>query len=784
AIENADGCQDTSAGIFIYVGEPLTAEYTVDETEICLYESINMNTDNLDPRIDAYHFNTDDGRISDCYTNTVASHEFIHSPGVYPVTLTLEYNGCYSEVDNGSTVTVNGSKSRIKYMTNCIEPLTVMLQDSSVNANTSIWYMDGDTINMDTVATNPFNYTFDSTGNYTVTLITDDGTACPADTSTVELKIREIKADFDLPEFVCTDVTLDIGAGASIDVDESCSEGYTWYGVAIRPRTLDTASVVVAFGPGEHLVRLITLDVNGCTDTLDKVTTALEINADFEIDEDIICYASNLEFTDLSTSDTTIVSWNWDFGSMEQNPKFNFTEGPEGGLPIQLAIEDELGCRDTINTIIPVYEPTSDINFDPSTIVCLGETINFTATDFTEQGHFLSYNWTYGGEMTTDQNPSFEITQAGDNPLILIIREDSTGCGNEYTYNIRGIELPIAEISTDGTEFCVSDLIVEFGNESFLDGPGAYFWNYGNGLTNSTSTPTVSSSTFEAGTYEISLTVSSIYGCSDTDMTTITVTEPSGQLVVGDDDNKICINDEVTFTLTDAINVNTFEIDFGEGNVVQDVSPVTNTFGYYPPNGVYDVVLSLISDTGCKTSVNVPVEAFQVVANIAFDSLLCIGKADFFNSADTFGLDLNYDWDFGNGETSTNSEETVTYQTNGEYSITLSVADSNSGCSDSDMVVINIGNTLQIPNLFSPNNDDHNDFFDLIVEEICRDMVIPEVFKVYNRWGNLMYDNGVPLEGWNGRLGSGDTAPAEIYTYVIKVAGNEEVFKGTVTLIW
>ncbi|MFT6783971.1 MAG: gliding motility-associated-like protein, partial [Saprospiraceae bacterium] len=85
---------------------------------------------------------------------------------------------------------------------------------------------------------------------------------------------------------------------------------------------------------------------------------------------------------------------------------------------------------------------------------------------------------------------------------------------------------------------------------------------------------------------------------------------------------------------------------------------------------------------------------------------------------------------------------------------------------------------------FSPNNDDHNDFFDLIVEEICRDMVIPEVFKVYNRWGNLMYDNEVPLEGWNGRLGSGDTAPAEIYTYVIKVAGNEEVFKGTVTLIW
>ncbi|MFT6338155.1 MAG: gliding motility-associated-like protein, partial [Halioglobus sp.] len=226
-----------------------------------------------------------------------------------------------------------------------------------------------------------------------------------------------------------------------------------------------------------------------------------------------------------------------------------------------------------------------------------------------------------------------------------------------------------------------------------------------------------------------------------------------------------------------------FEIDFGEGNVVKNISPATNTFGYYPPNGTYDVVLSLISDTGCKTSVNIPVEAFRVAASIDFDTLLCIGKADFFNAADTFGLELNYDWDFGNNTTSTNPTETVFYQTDGEYLITLSVADSNSGCSDEDMVTITIDNTLGIPNLFTPNGDDHNDFFDLIVNEECRDMVIPEMFKVYNRWGNLMYDNELPLEGWDGKLSNGDTAPAEIYTFVVKVDGVEKVFKGTVTLI-
>jgi len=88
-------------------------------------------------------------------------------------------------------------------MTNCTEPLTVMLQDSSVNASTSIFYMNGDTINMDTIPTDVFNYTFDSTGNYTVTLITTDDTSCPADTATVNLQIRDAQADFELPERLC-----------------------------------------------------------------------------------------------------------------------------------------------------------------------------------------------------------------------------------------------------------------------------------------------------------------------------------------------------------------------------------------------------------------------------------------------------------------------------------------------------------------------------------------------------------------------------------------------------
>jgi gliding motility-associated-like protein len=258
----------------------------------------------------------------------------------------------------------------------------------------------------------------------------------------------------------------------------------------------------------------------------------------------------------------------------------------------------------------------------------------------------------------------------------------------------------------------------------------------------------------------------------------------------------------------------------------------------------------------------VPVEAFRVLADISIDSLFCLGEVDFFNPADTFGLSLNYDWDFGNGETSTNSEETIDYQNPGTYNISLSVTNADSGCDDAveetlivqpnplldyldsliceddlafiefknlndnysyildpdamgitelnqdttiqidpliiqytitvedqfgcmslDTLSISIEASPDIPNLFSPNGDNHNDFFDIIVAEKFRPLITVETFKVYNRWGNLLYDNETPAVGWDGRLSSGDVAPAEIYTYVIKLAGVEEIFKGTVTLI-
>lgn len=89
-----------------------------------------------------------------------------------------------------------------------------------------------------------------------------------------------------------------------------------------------------------------------------------------------------------------------------------------------------------------------------------------------------------------------------------------------------------------------------------------------------------------------------------------------------------------------------------------------------------------------------------------------------------------------------------------------------------------------VPNVFTPNNDQKNDFFNILLANHSENIA---VFKVYNRWGKLMYDNDDPEKGWNGGLRNNihELMPSAVYVYVIQYQVDEqiEVVKGNVTLI-
>jgi gliding motility-associated-like protein len=88
---------------------------------------------------------------------------------------------------------------------------------------------------------------------------------------------------------------------------------------------------------------------------------------------------------------------------------------------------------------------------------------------------------------------------------------------------------------------------------------------------------------------------------------------------------------------------------------------------------------------------------------------------------------------------------------------------------------------LLIPNAFSPNNDGQNDFFK--ISNITDEKLID--FKVFNRWGTILYRTTDAKQGWDG-TNKGQQQPVGVYGYVIRIGyadGYVETYKGTVTLI-
>ncbi len=69
---------------------------------------------------------------------------------------------------------------------------------------------------------------------------------------------------------------------------------------------------------------------------------------------------------------------------------------------------------------------------------------------------------------------------------------------------------------------------------------------------------------------------------------------------------------------------------------------------------------------------------------------------------------------------------------------------------------------IHFPNVFSPNHDGENDLFyfpsEGVTEMYC---------KIYNRWGNLIYEFSQINEGWNGRTNSGKECSEGTYFYVV-----------------
>jgi gliding motility-associated-like protein len=164
------------------------------------------------------------------------------------------------------------------------------------------------------------------------------------------------------------------------------------------------------------------------------------------------------------------------------------------------------------------------------------------------------------------------------------------------------------------------------------------------------------------------------------------------------------------------------------------------------------------------------------------DTAVVIGQPLQLNALDVDSSGFtSYVWSPAQGLSNPDIADPTTVVT-GDITYTV-VATTTSGCSATAKIVIGAATTVGIivPNAFTPNNDGHND----ILKVNAFGIQSLKYFRVYNRWGQLVFATSNADAGWDGSIG-GQPGPTGAYVWTaagVDYHGRPVAGEGTVILI-
>ena len=745
-ITTSTGCTDTLLiNNAVRVGSLPTANFSAAPIPVCASDPVQFT--DLSTTADAWLWDFGDGTTSGAQNPT---HTYL-TTGAFDITLTVTNNGCPATIAKPGYITVRPPITKFDIVPHCNQRLEFTFNDQSLGPVTSwLWdFGDGTTATVQ----NPV-HDFPALGDYTVTLTTTTvfgpGDQCSYTLSKTVHAIDE-NPDFSVsPNPGCKGSPISFAATAGNIANIT---SYAWdFGDGTTLTSNGPSTSHVYLNSGTFSIRLVTTDLNGCTDTILK-NNFVRINgpkASFSATNAMGCKGLNVVFNDLSTNDgiNAITNWQWDFGDGTVQ---NYTAGPfqhvyvnEGTYTVKLKITDASGCADSLSlpNLVTATDPVPGFT-STDTLTCPGATVNFINTSAAV--NFTSI-WDFGdGTTSLIASPTHAYAAPGVYTVKLNIT-DQYGCPDSIIKtSFVKVDQPVAAFTVNDSISSCTPFEVKFKNSS------TYFtsvlWKFGDG---SISLEPDSATHYygQAGTFQSSLIVTSPGGCTDTAYHTIAVYDTVGSFInytpLGG-----CSPQPVAFTAFTPGPVN-YLWDFGDGNTDTTTTPaanhIYNSFGDYVPVVIMqDPSGCLIPVSGIDTiHITGSTSKFGVNTNLLCDS----GYVNFIDSTTFNDPITNWNWNFGDGTTSTVQNPVHNYVSPGLYTVSLNTI-TQAGCSS----------TATLPDLIkvvlSPDITITGDSIACVFSSMTQQGVI------------LRADTSAINWSWNfpnGNTSSAQNPPANIYT--------------------
>lgn len=434
-------------------------------------------------------------------------------------------------------------------------------------------------------------------------------------------------------------------------------------------------------------LQLIVQDSWGCIDTFvqEDIISPVINHLEFEYDA-VTCSQDAVNFKNLSTGEN-IIDYLWEFGDGETSNEFepNHFYATEGTYSVCLTIFEQRGCERTIckENIIEVINPVADFVADVTSIDCPPLLVNFTNNSINAD----RYEWDFGdgSGKSLEESPSKVFTSVGNFDVMLIAKRGEHCSDTLIFEDYINIDGPDGDFTFLSDKSCLP-LNVQFIGDS--DSEYSYTWDFGNGEIVSSTTLSAADTVLyayeETGVYTPKLILQNNSGCfrsfsgdpivvNDVDLDfakhdPYCDTPQSIQL-----ENLSAASTDPDYTWT--INSNSVSYDS------QELSPTID----FTQAGHYSIKLKAEMEN-CVDSITVE-EAITIgsLPNVQFsipnDGLCQFAEIALENhTTNAFGQITEYEWDFGDGNTSFDPNPNHTYEENQVHIISL-IARTEYGCS-------------------------------------------------------------------------------------------------------
>ncbi|HVY75585.1 MAG TPA: PKD domain-containing protein, partial [Puia sp.] len=649
---------------------------------VCLNVPITFNnTSNPFPGSSVWDFG--DGSAKQTAFNGV--HAFT-TAGTYKVILTNDFQGCTGadtiavQAVSQPTVQFTGDK-----LVGCQAPLTINFKDQTIGATSWLWdFGDG---SAQSTTQNP-QHTYANFGNYTVTLVAASMGGCSSNHTDVIKIVKPVINITSLPGNGCAPFAFTPTANV-VTADGVAS--YHWdFG---NGSTFDGANPPVQNYPntGTYTVSLHIVTNGGCTadaSGLVKVGTN-KPTPDFTASPTTLCVGQPVSFQDKTTG--TVNGYLWDFGDGQvvhdvQNPTHTYTA--PGTYTVKMFAYDD-GCGLTTPKTMDIVVKGTAGGFNYS-FNCSSKTV-YTFTDASTPTPD-SWLWDFGdGSTSTSQNPpAHSYTAAGPTNFTVTLTATKDGCPSTISKPISVNQSTTITVNPAPPVCSNTQVLITAHVPGYV---ASYYYDFGDGnqsgvvngpLYHTYLNPNSAATPF----YNIVVHTTDSLGCTDASApfqmkvsgvkASFTYSNPKYCSTSATDN--LTVNFKDNSVVSPGSTIVSYDWDFGDGNKASGPS-VSHT---YTVENQYSVKLKVTTSDGCVDSIvygGLVILARPTAMYTTTGVNFCQTSNIKFTNTSTSRFNPTYTWNFGDGSSYIGADPPPhVYPANGDYTVSLHVADT-TGCS-------------------------------------------------------------------------------------------------------